>query len=188
MQERTAVRANFDVRIRKLTFSAMFLALAMVLPFLTGQIPQIGAMLSPMHIPALLCGFVCGWPWGLAVGFLSPLVRHLVFGMPPLMSAIPMAFELAAYGAFSGLLYRKLPRTKWAIYASLVLSMILGRLVWGCAQWVLMGLNGSSFTLEAFWAGAVANAIPAIVVQIVLIPLLVMALERTGLVLSLDKN
>ena len=65
---------------RKLTYSALFLALAMVLPFLTGQIPEIGSMLCPMHIPALLCGFMCGWPWGLAVGFLSPAaaldVRH----------------------------------------------------------------------------------------------------------------
>ena len=52
------------LRIRKLTFSALYLAIALVLPFLTGQIPEVGTMLCPMHIPALLCGFVCGWPWG----------------------------------------------------------------------------------------------------------------------------
>lgn len=63
--------------VRKLTYSALFLALAMVLPFLTGQIPEIGSMLCPMHIPALLCGFMCGWPWGLAVGFISPLLRSM---------------------------------------------------------------------------------------------------------------
>ena len=75
------------VQIRKLTFSALYLAIALVLPFLTGQIPEIGAMLCPMHIPALLCGFVCGWPWGMAVGFVSPLLRSLLFGMPTAYAA-----------------------------------------------------------------------------------------------------
>ena len=74
--------ARSSVQIRKLTYSALYLAIALVLPFLTGQIPEIGSMLCPMHIPALLCGFVCGWPWGLAVGFVSPLLRSLLFGMP----------------------------------------------------------------------------------------------------------
>lgn len=90
--------------VRKIVYSALFLALAMVLPFLTGQIPEIGAALSPMHIPAILCGFICGWPWGLAVGFISPILRSLIFGMPPMMpKAIGMAFEIATYGAVSGL-------------------------------------------------------------------------------------
>ena len=81
--------------VRKLTYSALSLALAMVLPFLTGQIPEIGSMLCPMHLPALLCGFMCGWPWGLAVGFISPLLRSMIFGMPPVWVAIAMAFEMA---------------------------------------------------------------------------------------------
>ena len=51
-----------SLQTRKLTYAALFLALAMVLPFLTAQIPEIGSMLSPMHIPVLLCGFLCGWP------------------------------------------------------------------------------------------------------------------------------
>ena len=91
--------ARSSVQIRKLTYSALYLAIALVLPFLTGQIPEIGSMLCPMHIPALLCGFVCGWPWGLAVGFVSPLLRSLLFGMPTAYTAVAMAFELAAYGA-----------------------------------------------------------------------------------------
>ncbi|MBE6629112.1 MAG: ECF transporter S component, partial [Ruminococcaceae bacterium] len=68
----------------KMVLAALFLAMAYVLPFLTGQIPEIGAMLCPMHIPVLLCGFLCGWPWGLAVGFVAPLLRSLTLGMPPL--------------------------------------------------------------------------------------------------------
>jgi len=83
--------ARSSVQIRKLTYSALYLAIALVLPFLTGQIPEIGSMLCPMHIPALLCGFVCGWPWGLAVGFVSPLLRSLLFGMPTAYTAAAMA-------------------------------------------------------------------------------------------------
>ena len=72
------------VSVIELVLGALFLALALVLPFLTGQIPEIGSMLCPMHLPVLICGFVCGWPWGLAVGFIAPLLRSLTLGMPPL--------------------------------------------------------------------------------------------------------
>ena len=168
--------------VKKLVFSAMFLALCMVLPYLTGQIPQIGAALSPMHIPVFLCGFVCGWPWALAVGAIAPLLRHFAFGgMPPLLKAIPMTFELATYGAVSGLLYKLLPRRKWAIYVSLIAAMVAGRLVWGCGRFVMAGLQHTDFPLSAFWAGAVTEAVPGIILHIVLIPLLVMAMERAHL-------
>ncbi|MBE6695701.1 MAG: ECF transporter S component [Ruminococcaceae bacterium] len=166
-------------KLMKMIISAFFLALSYTLPFLTGQIPEIGSMLCPMHIPVLLCGFICGWPWGLAVGFVSPLFRSLTLGMPPLFpTAFCMAFELAAYGALSGLLRRLLPKKKAFIYCALLISMIAGRLVWGLMMFVCMGINGGSFTLGAFLAGAVTNAIPGIVLQIVLIPILVMILEN----------
>ncbi|MBO4378749.1 MAG: ECF transporter S component, partial [Clostridia bacterium] len=72
-------------RLRRFTYAALYLAIAMVLPFVTGQIPQISSMLLPMHIPALLCGFMCGWKYGLAVGFIAPLLRSATFGMPPMI-------------------------------------------------------------------------------------------------------
>ena len=165
--------------VKKLVLAALFLAMAMVLPFLTGQIPEVGSMLCPMHIPALLCGFFCGWPWGLMVGFVAPVLRSVTFGMPPMFPvAICMAFELATYGAVSGALYQKLPKKKSSIYVALLVAMVVGRLVWGAAQFVCLGLSGSSFTMSAFWSGAVASAIPGIIVQIILIPLLVIALEK----------
>ena len=169
-------------RTRKLSFSALYLAIALVLPFLTGQIPEIGAALSPMHIPVLLCGFVCGWPWGLAVGLIAPVLRSLLFGMPPMYpTAIAMTFELAAYGALSGLLYRSLPRRVWSVYVALLLAMVGGRLVWGAAEYLLLAAQGTPFTLELFLAGAVLKAIPGILLHIVLIPLLVIALEKAKL-------
>ena len=177
------------LQIRKLTYAALFLALAIVLPFLTGQIPEIGSMLCPMHIPVLLCGFLCGWPWGLAVGFIAPLLRSVLFGAPPMVpGAVAMAFELAVYGAIAGLLYRLLPKKKWSIYASLIIAMIAGRVVWGIVRLILAGLSGKGFTWAAFLAGAFTNAVPGIILQIVLIPVLVMVLERAGLSLNKQKE
>lgn len=180
------------ISVKTLTLSAMFLALALVLPFLTGQIPQIGSSMLPMHLPVLLCGFLCGWPWGLAVGFIAPLLRSLLFGMPPMPGvALPMAFELAAYGALTGLLYgwlRSVPRVKtmsektWQaviVIAALIVAMLLGRLVWGAAKYAVVTLFAAGpFTLPMFFAGAFVTAWPGILVQLVLIPPIVLALSR----------
>lgn len=167
------------MNILNLALSAMFIALAYVMPFLTGQVPQIGGMLCPMHIPVILCGFICGGPWGLLVGFISPFLRSFTLGMPTLFpKAFAMAFELATYGFMSGLLYRTLPKKKVNIYLTLVLSMLSGRLVWGLVRFLCAGLDVTKFGLSAFWAGAVANALPGIAVQIVLIPVIVMVMEK----------
>lgn len=167
------------ISVKDLVLAALFLALAMVLPFLTGQVPEIGSMLCPMHIPALLCGFFCGWPWALAVGLIAPVLRSLIFAMPPMFpAAVCMSAELATYGAVSGLLYGKLARKRISIYISLLTAMVTGRLVWGAARFLCAGLDVSVFGLSAFWAGAVTTALPGILVQLLLIPVLVMALER----------
>ena len=175
-----AAKTRSSLFIRKLTYSALCLALAIVLPFLTGQIPQIGSMLCHMHLPEQLCGYMCGWPWGLAVGFISPLLRSMS-GMPPIWIAIPMAFEMATYGAIAGLLYRRLPKTGWRIYASLISAMVAGRLVWGLVKFLLAGLQGTELSLALFHSGAVTTAIPGIILQLILIPDIVVVMERTNM-------
>ncbi|MBR5479066.1 MAG: ECF transporter S component [Clostridia bacterium] len=166
-------------KTRKMVLSAMFIALAYVLPFLTGQIPEIGNMLCPMHIPALLCGYVCGGPWGLAVGFIAPLLRSFTLGMPSLFpKAVCMAVELATYGAVAGLMYRKLPKNNVSIYISLIIAMVVGRLVWGVTMFACMGFDLSKFGLSLFWAEAFTKAIPGIIVQLAFIPLIVMVLNK----------
>ena len=167
---------------RKLVFAALFLALGLVLPFLTAQIPQIGSMLLPMHLPVLLCGFVCGWPYGLLVGAVTPLLRSMLFSMPPLYpTAVAMAFELAAYGLLAGLFYKLLPKKPVYVYVSLILAMLGGRVVWGLVQMILMGLVAQPFTWQIFMAGAFGNALPGILVQLVLIPVIVLALRSAKL-------
>lgn len=145
--------------MRQLVLAALFLALAFVLPLLTGQVPKVGNMLCPMHFPVLLCGFVLGGPWGLAVGFAAPLLRSVLFGMPPMFPvAISMAFELAAYGLVSGLLWRRAKHNLPALYAVLLTAMVSGRIVWGIVRFVLAGLTGGSFPFSAFLSGALFTA------------------------------
>lgn len=170
--------------IQRLVLAAMFLALGIVLPFLTGQIPQVGSMLLPMHLPVLLCGLICGWQYGGAVGLVLPLLRYVMFGMPPIFpTGIAMTFELAAYGAIAGFLYN---RSKWqcvfALYRSLLIAMAGGRIIWGVVRVLLTGVAGEAFTWQMFMAGAFLNAIPGIVLQLVFIPVLMVALDRTGMV------
>ncbi len=165
--------------ILKIVLAAIFLSLTFVLPFLTGQVPTIGAMLCPMHIPVILCGFICGWKYGLIVGFIAPLLRAFTLGMPPLYpTAICMALELATYGVLSGILYEILPKTKLNIFISLFVPMIIGRITWGTAMFVCMQINQEVFTLQLFWTSAIINSIPGIIIQIVVIPIIILLYEN----------
>ena len=174
---------NLKSYIHNLVLAAVFLALALVLPFLTGQIPQIGGMLLPMHLPVFLCGLICGWRYGMLVGFLAPLLRMSLFGMPPLLTAVAMAFELAAYGSIAGFLYN---RSRWqcvvALYRALLAAMIGGRIVWAAVRVIMTGVAQEPFTWQIFLSGALLNAIPGIILQLVFIPAVMVALDRTGMV------
>lgn len=170
-------------KIQNLVTAAMLMSLGIVLPFFTGQIPQVGNMLLPMHLPVLICGLVCGWQYGGILGFTLPLLRYALFGMPPMPNGMAMAFELAAYGSVSGFLYN---RSRWqcivSLYRSLIIAMIGGRIIWGIAQAALLGMAGNMFTWQMFVAGAFLNAVPGIILQLVFIPALMVALNKTGLV------
>ena len=168
--------------ILKLSISGVCLALCMFLPFITGQIPQIGAMLSPMHIPVLLCGFLCGWPYGLVVGIIAPLLRFVLFGFPVLYPmGISMVFELAVYGVVCGLLYQKLPKKIPYIYVTLVTAMILGRIVWGIARFTISTIGQTQFTFQMFLTAAFVTGIPGIILHILIVPLIVIALRKAKL-------
>lgn len=167
-----------------LVFSAMFLCIALLLPFLTGQIPQIGKMLLPMHIPVILCGMICGWQYGLGVGFIAPILRGIMFANPVLFpTGIIMAFELAAYGFFAGFIYdilRSHNITK--VYISLLISMVAGRIVKCIVQFLVLGFTDEGFVFTAFVAGAFTNAVPGIILQIIIIPLIMLTLQKLNLI------
>ena len=171
--------------LKYLVLSGLFLALGLIMPFFTAQIPSIGNRLLPMHIPVLLCGFICGGPYGLAVGFITPIFRSVIFGMPPMFpTAVAMAFELAAYGFVSGIIYRLLPKKNIYIYTTLIISMICGRAIWGIVSILLYGANGTAFSWKLFMTGAFINAIPGILIQIIIIPIIIIAVTKSNLIES----
>lgn len=170
-------------QIQNIVLSAMLLAVGIVLPFFTGQIPQIGGMLLPMHLPVLVCGLICGWQYGGIIGFILPLFRYVLFGMPPMPNGLAMAFELAAYGIIAGYLYS---HSRWkctfALYRSLIIAMLGGRIIWGMVRVIMTGVAKEAFTWQMFLAGAFINAIPGIILQLIFIPALMLVLQKTGVV------
>lgn len=166
-------------RLMRLILAATFLAMGYLLPFVTGHIQTIGQQLCPMHIPVLLCGFICGPFWGLAVGAVLPVLRSLTLGMPALFpSAFAMTFELAAYGLLAGVFRKVLPRKYPFLYAELILTMIGGRLVWGFVKFAIAGFSATEFPFSAFIAGVITGSIPGIILQIVIIPPLVFLADK----------
>ena len=170
--------------IYDLVLASLFLAMAIIFPFFTGQIPQIGSMLCPMHIPIILCGFICGWKYGLFIGFFAPLLRSLMLGRPPLFpTAFSMAFELGTYGLIAGLFYNNIldkifKKRDVVIYFTLCISMIIGRIVYGSVMFVLMGFNKVEYSFQLFWIGTVVESIPGILLQLILIPIVIMVYEK----------
>ena len=172
--------------------TALLLAIGLVLPFLTGQLQSLAQAISPLHIPVLICGLCCGWKWGLALGIVLPLLRSLLFGIPPFpTTALPMVFELSVYGVVTGALYPllvkrlKLKTHLPAILIALVAAMLLGRLAGGAAKaiFITAGVIGvkEPYTFAVFFASYFAGTLPGMAIHIVLIPAVVMALEKAKL-------
>ena len=189
MEKANTIAPKGQARIRRMVLAALLLALGLVLPFVTGQIPEVGNMLLPMHLPVLICGLVCGWKWGAAVGFVLPILRSMLFQMPPLLptmrtgGALCMAFELMTYGLVAGFLYDWLKKYRWGLIVSLLGAMLAGRIVWALASMVIYRIFADfPFTFQLFLAGGFLSAWPGMILQIILVPLLVRLLEKTRLI------
>ena len=173
------------MHIKRITLSAVFIALGWLLPFLTGQIPEIGNMLCPMHIPVFLSAFILGPIYGSIIGFILPLSRSLLFTMPVFYpNAICMSIELLTYGLISGLLFNLLTKRKnidykLSIYISLIISMLIGRIVWGFSRLFIGLVSNNYFTLSLFLMEGFINAWPGIILQLALVPLLITILIKT---------
>lgn len=161
----------------------MFIALGVVLPFITANNQQLGNIFSLMHIPVMLCGFVCSGYYGAAVGFVTPLLRSLIVGMPPMFpKASAMAFELMVYGMLCGILYKIFPKKNIYIYPALIISMLAGRVVSGVVQYVFAGLSGSSFDVITVIESLFVTALPGIICHIIIVPPIVMILKKIKLI------
>jgi thiamine transporter ThiT len=160
-----------------LTGSSLFIALGILLPMVFHAFGG-GNALLPMHIPVLLCGFIFGWQYGAICGFIVPLLSALLTGMPPVFPvATAMMFELCAYGLLAGLFYKKF---KWNVILALVAALLGGRVVSGLANALFMGIAGKTYGFSAFITGAFVTALPGIIIQIIAIPLIIVAIEKAG--------
>lgn len=167
---------SLNSRTRDLTTAGLLLALAVLLP-LAFHAFDLGQAFLPMHIPALLGGFLLPWTYAGIVGLLAPLLSSLLTGMPPMPYGVAMVFELAAYGAVASLLYRGL---KWGQYPTLLGAMVIGRVVSGLANWTLAVLvTGKVFSLTVFMSSVTIAAMPGIVTQLILIPLVIALVRRS---------
>ncbi|MDR1892711.1 MAG: ECF transporter S component [Oscillospiraceae bacterium] len=168
--------------ILKMVYSAVFTALGVVLPFAFHAVPNAGSVLLPMHIPVLLCGLICGFPYGLSCGVLTPILSSLLIGMPQAASLPGMLCELAVYGLVSSLLMQFV-RTKnnYAdICIALISAMLSGRIVYGMVNALIFSVGAYSFKL---WAtAAFITSIPGIIAQIIVIPILIVSLQKARLI------
>lgn len=175
--------------LRKTILASMFIAIGIILPFLTANNQELGNMFSLMHIPVLLAGLILGFKYGLIVGLLTPIIRSLLIGMPPMMPiALTMMFELGAYGLFAGLLYKLLPKKDINVLITVALSMIIGRAIWGTAASVFYKAAGWNFSFKMFINLGFVTAAPGIAIQLVLIPILFVRLVETGVIERINEN
>ena len=163
---------------KKLTMSAMIVAIGIILPILIRMIPNGGVLFSPMHIAPLLAGLAVGPVYGVVVGVLCPILNSMISGMPQGLTLIAMCFELPTYGLVSGLLIDK--NSKIQVYTSLVIAMLVGRIVGGIVQATLLGAQ--NYSLKIWATSYFVSTAPAIVIHIILIPIVYFALKKAKLV------
>ena len=171
---------------KKLVLSGLFVALGVILPILCHGIPNAGSVLLPMHIPVLLCGLICGWQYGLACGLLAPLLSSLITGMPPMAILPSMLCELAVYGLLAGLFFQFIHTGKSLanVYISLIGAMLGGRIVYGVINALIF--RAGEYSLAVWATASFVTALPGIIIQLVLIPMVVLALRKAKLAPALN--
>lgn len=163
-------------KTKDLVWAALFLAIGIVIPYIFHATALPGQIFLPMHIPVLLCGVILGKRYGLIIGILLPFINSVLLGMPPIFpTGVAMAFELATYGVITGLLYKD---KKCNIFVSLIGAMVIGRVVSGIVNYILLTVGGNGFVFTAFLTTTFVKAIPGIIIQLILIPVILKAIDH----------
>lgn len=167
--------------IKKMVFTAACAALCIVLPMAFHMIPNAGTVFLPMHIPVLLCGLICGWPFGFVCGVMGPLLSSILTQMPPAAMLPSMMVECAAYGCITGLMmkYVYTGRPLADLYISMTTAMVVGRVISGLAKSLIFAPGTAPF---AWVTTTLVMGLPGISIQLVLMPAVVMALTRARLI------
>lgn len=167
--------------IKRMTMAAVCAALCVVLPIAFHSIPDAGSVFLPMHIPVLICGMICGWPYGLLCGLMGPVLSSALTGMPPVAYLPAMMVECGTYGLVSGLMLKAI-RTKSTyadLYIALVTAMLAGRIVSGIAKALIFT---PGMAMSAWVAASFVTALPGIVIQLVFLPSVVFTLMKARVI------
>ncbi|WP_411678831.1 ECF transporter S component [Clostridium thailandense] len=163
--------------LQQMIRASLLIALGLILPYLFHGVKDAGTVFLPMHIPILIGAFILQPYYALCVGVLTPLLSHIFTGMPPFPFVYIMIFELASYGLFISIFYNKF---KIGVYPSLISGMILGRIINILGTFVLLHIIMSKpFNLGVVASGLFLKGLPGIVIQIVLIPIIVYAVQKS---------
>lgn len=175
---------------KRLCFSAIMLAVGIILPMAFHAIPDGGTIFAPMHLPVFITGFLCGPMYGAIVGLVCPLMSCLFTGMPSVAFLPNMMAELLVYGTASGIFFRIIKTGKIIpdVVITLVCSMLLGRIVGGFVAYLLfLGGTRPSFSLPMVLTGYFVTCLPAIVIQILLIPTVVTIAKKYRFIRDSDR-
>lgn len=168
--------------VKKSIITAICIALCVVLPQAFHAIPNAGSIYSPIHIPFLLCGLICGWQYGLLSGVAGVGLSYLITGMPAISHLPGMIIECAIYGLVCGLMM-KLIKTKSTyadLYISLVSAMLAGRVISGLAKALIFAAG--KYSLATWATSYFVTGLPAVIIQLALIPTIVFALQKANLI------
>ena len=165
---------------KRMVFTALCAALCVVLPMAFHTFPNGGTIFLPMHIPVLLCGMVCSWPYGLICGLLGPALSSFATGAPPAAMLPSMMLECATYGCVAGIMISLVRTNKsWLdLYIALIAAMAMGRVVNGFAKAFIFAPGTPIF---AWVSTSLITGLPGIAIQLALLPTIVLALTRARL-------
>lgn len=167
--------------IKKLTLASVCAALCVVLPIAFHSIPDAGSVFLPMHIPVLICGMICGWPYGLLCGLMGPLLSSFITGMPPAAILPAMMVECGTYGLVCGLMLKwvRTGKTYADLYAALIVAMLAGRIVSGIAKALIFS---PGIAMSAWVTASFVTALPGIAIQLVFLPGVVYTLMKAKVI------
>lgn len=174
------------VNTKQMVLTGMLIALGIILPMTLHSIPNAGGIFLPMHIPILICGLACGWKYGLICGIITPILSSMYTGMPPMAILPSMTCELAVYGLISGIIIESLKyKNKFlALYTGLITAMICGRLVMGILNALIF--KAGEYGIQVWVTTAFVKGIPGIIIQVLLVPVIVLALEKSRLINTVE--
>lgn len=162
---------------KQIVLTGVCTALCVVLPMAFHTFPNGGSVFLPMHIPVLLCGLICSWPYGLICGLLGPALSCVLTSMPPIAMLPSMMVECAVYGCAASITMKlvRTQKTYLDLYISMTIAMVLGRFVAGLVKALILAPGTPVF---AWVSTSLVQGIPGIVIQLAVIPTIVYALMR----------